>query len=428
MEKFVNALEGKLGPIAYKLNSNRYLSAIKNGFFVAMPLLIIGSMFLLITQIPIDPYLNFMESVLGSEWKTLFLKVNDMTMNAMTIFVVLGIAAELAKFYKVDIIPSQAIAIVSFFILTPLSSYDEASFLPLTNFGAAGLFVGMITAILAVEIYRWVVQRGWVIKMPDSVPSNVAASFSALVPGFFVIIIFNLIRIGFVYTSYGSAHNFIFEVLQTPLLALGSSLPATIIILLFEALLWSFGIHGSNIVGAVMQPIWIALTVENAAAFEAGTTIPNIVNYQFYSNFVKLGGSSATIGLAIACVFFARSTQFKTLGRLSIGPAIFNINEPLIFGIPIILNPVMLIPFIIAPILMAVIAYVTMATGLVPYPNGVNLPWTMPPIISGFIVSGWRGGLLQLVQIILSFILYYPFFKMQDDTAYKTEIEPTETA
>lgn len=428
MEKFMNVLEGKLGPIAHKLNENRYLSSIKNGFFVAMPLLIIGSMFLLITQIPVEPYLNFMESILGSGWKDIFLKVNDTTMNMMTLFVVFGIAAELAKFYKVESISSQAIAVVAFLVLTPFSSYDEGVFFPLNNFGAAGLFVGIITAILAVEIYRLVVRKGWVIKMPESVPANVSASFSALIPGAFVIIVFNFIRIGFLATPYESAHNFIFEVLQTPLLALGSSLPATLIILLFEALLWSFGIHGSNIVGAVMQPIWIALTVENAAALEAGTTIPNIVNYQFYSNFVKLGGSSATIGLALACLFFARSSQFKTLGRLSIGPAVFNINEPLIFGIPIILNPIMLIPFILAPLIMCVIAYAAMASGLVPYPNGVNLPWTMPPIVSGIIVSGWRGGLLQIVQIFVSFALYYPFFKIQDGEAYKIEKENGEVA
>lgn len=423
MNTFLDKLQAKLGPIAYKLDSNRYLSAIKNGFFVAMPLLIIGSMFLLVTQLPIESYTSFMASILGENWMSLFLQVNDMTMNAMTLFVILGIASELAKYYTVDRGSTQAIALVAFLVLTPITSMNDSSFLPLGNFGASGLFVGMLTAILATEIFRLVVQKGWTIKMPDSVPSNVAKSFSALIPGFFVVIAFNLIRIGFTFTAYETAQNFIFEVLQTPLLALGSSLPATLIILLFEALLWSFGIHGSNIVGAVMQPIWIALTVENAQAFAAGETLPNIVNYQFYSNFVKLGGSSATIGLAIACLFFARSSQFKTLGRLSFAPAIFNINEPLVFGIPIVLNPMMLIPFVIAPLLMCIIAYTAMATGIVPLTNGVNLPWTMPPIIAGLMVSGWRGAVLQIVQILLSFGLYYPFFKLEDAKAYKIEIE-----
>ncbi|WP_086350132.1 PTS cellobiose transporter subunit IIC [Candidatus Enterococcus clewellii] len=424
MNKFMDGLQDKLGPIAYKLDSNRYLSAIKNGFFVAMPLLIIGSLFLLVTQLPSDAYLNFMSSVLGEDWMSLFLQVNNMTMNAMTIFVILGIASELAKHYQVDRGSSQAIAIVAFLVLTPLTSDESGNmFLPLGNFGASGLFVGMITAILAVEIFRWVTQKGWTIKMPESVPSNVSKSFSALIPGFFVIVVFNLIRIGFTFTEFETAQNFIFNVLQTPLLALGSSLPATLIVLLFEALLWSFGIHGSNIVGAVMTPIWTALAVENAEAFARGDVLPNIVNAQFYGNFIKLGGSSATIGLAIACLFFAKSSQFKTLGKLSFAPAIFNINEPLVFGIPIVLNPIMLIPFIIAPLLMCIIAYSAMATGLVPFTNGILLPWTTPPVVAGFLLSGWRGALLQVIQILLSFGLYYPFFKMEDLKAYRIEME-----
>lgn len=426
MEKFMNMMENKLGPIAIKLNGNRYLNAIKNGFFIAMPLLIIGSMFLLVTQLPIEAYKNFMASTFGQNWAEPFLQVNNATMNIMTLFVIVGIASELAKSYEVDRFSSQAIALVAFVIITPFKDVKGASFLPVGNLGASGLFVGMITAILATEIFRWVVQRGWTIKMPESVPANIASSFSALVPGFIVAIGFMIVRILFSMTSFGTAQDFIFKVLQTPLLALGSSLPATLIVLFFEALLWTFGIHGSNIIGAVMNPIWIALTVENAEAFAAGRTLPNIVNFQFYSNFIKLGGAGATIGLALACLFFSKSSQFKTLGKLSIAPAIFNINEPLIFGIPIVLNPIMMIPFIAMPLLMCVIGYVAMATGIVPLTNGVNVPWTMPPILAGLMISGWRGALLQVVQIFISFAVYYPFFKVVDTEAYQEELEGAE--
>jgi PTS system cellobiose-specific IIC component len=259
--------------------------------------------------------------------------------------------------------------------------------------------------------------------MPDSVPSNVARSFTALIPAFFVIVIFDLIRIGFSFTAYDTAQAFIFQILQTPLTALGSSLPATIVVLLFEGLLWSFGIHGSNIVGAVMQPIWLSLTADNAAAFSAHEALPHIVNYQFYSNFIKVGGAGGTLGLAILCVFVAKSAQFKTLGKLAIAPGIFNINEPLIFGIPIVLNPVMMIPFIITPVVLAIVAYFAMATGLVDFTNGTNLPWTTPPIVSGFLLNGWRGALLQVVQIGLSMAIYFPFFKLEDNKAYQLELE-----
>ncbi|MFS7423949.1 PTS cellobiose transporter subunit IIC [Carnobacterium maltaromaticum] len=424
MDKFLDVLQEKMGPIAYKLDSNRYLSAIKTGFFGAMPILIIGSVFLLFANLPIPGYADFMASIMGENWTTYFMVPYDMTMNIMTIFVVFGIAKDLAHHYKVDDLAAVVIAVVAFFILTPtIADTGGANGIPTSNLGASGLFVGMITAILAVEISRWVEQRGWTIKMPDSVPSNVARSFTALIPAFFVIVIFDLIRIGFSFTAYDTAQAFIFQILQTPLTALGSSLPATIVVLLFEGLLWSFGIHGSNIVGAVMQPIWLSLTADNAAAFSAHEALPHIVNYQFYSNFIKVGGAGGTLGLAILCVFVAKSAQFKTLGKLAIAPGIFNINEPLIFEIPIVLNPVMMIPFIITPVVLAIVAYFAMATGLVDFTNGTNLPWTTPPIVSGFLLNGWRGALLQVVQIGLSMAIYFPFFKLEDNKAYQLELE-----
>jgi len=134
--------------------------------------------------------------------------------------------------------------------------------------------------------------------------------------------------------------------------------------------LFSFGLHGPNILGAIMNPIWLSLTAGNADAYAAGTELPNIVNAQFYANFIKLGGAGSTIGLALLCLFVAKSTQFKTLGKLAFGPAIFNINEPLIFGMPIVLNPILMIPFILTPVILAILTYFVMSIGLVPLTNG----------------------------------------------------------
>lgn len=422
MDKVMNFLEEKMAPIAYKLDSNRYLTAIKSGFFAAMSILIIGSIFLLLANLPINGYADFMANIFGDNWSEFFMVPYNMTMNIMTPFVIVGIAKSLSSHYKVDDVAGIVLSLVAFLILTPsLVTPEGATGIPASNLSAGGLFVGMITAILATEIMRAVIQRGWVIGMPESVPSNVARSFSSLIPGLFVILSFNIIRMLFTLTPFETAHNFIFEVLQTPLLALGGSLPAMIIVLLFEAILWSFGIHGSQIVSGVMSPIWLSLTAGNAEAFAAGQALPNIINSQFYDNFIKLGGAGSTLGLALCALFFAKSKQFKTLGKLAIGPGLFNINEPLVFGIPIVLNPIMLIPFIINPIIMAIVAYVAMSTGLVNVANGVNIPWTTPPIFSGFLVSGWTGALLQVFQIGLGGLVYYPFFKMVDQKAYMVE-------
>ena len=431
MENLLNVLEEKLTPIAVKLEQNRYLSAVKNSFMSAMPLLIIGSFFILLAYLPINAYTEFMLNTFGADWQRMFTIPNNISMSMMTIYVVVGIGNELAKSYRLDSMAGIFAAMASFFVVTPMHAFAEEGLgigIPLGNLGAAGLFVGILVAIIAVEIMRFTDKMGWKIKMPDSVPQNVSKSFSSLIPVALVIIFFNFVRIGFEQTSYGDVQTFIFNNLQTPLTALGSTLPATIVVLIIEGVLWSFGLHGANIVGSVMQPIWLTLTAENAAAVATGQVIPNIVNYQFYSNFVKVGGSGATFGLCLLLLFAAKSKQFRALGKLSIGPEIFTINESIIFGMPIVLNPIMIVPFLLTPLVLSIVAYFSMSTGLVPLTNGVNIPWTTPPVISGFLVSGWRGAVLNIVQIALSAAIYFPFFKIADNLAVKQELENEEQA
>ncbi|MBP8683493.1 MAG: PTS sugar transporter subunit IIC [Trichococcus sp.] len=423
MDKFLEFLEGKLGPIAYKLNANRYLSAIKEGFFGAMSLLIIGSMFLLVANLPIPGYADFMAGVFGADWTQFFMVPFDMTMNIMTIFVMIGMAKDLCKTYGIDDVAGIIYALVGFLILTPsILSTDNAAGIPMGNLSASGLFLGMMSTVLAVEIVRFVLGRGWTIKMPDSVPANVARSFDALIPGLFVILVFDILKLIFAMTSFETAQAFIFEIIQAPLTSIGATLPATILVVILETLLFSFGLHGPNILGAVMNPIWLTLTAENASAYAAGEVLPNIVNAQFYANFIKIGGAGATFGLALLCLFVAKSSQFKTLGKLAIGPAIFNINEPLIFGMPIVLNPILMIPFIVSPVVMTTLTYILMNIGLIPLTNGVNIPWTTPPIISGFLISGWQGAVWQVIEMGLSALIFYPFFKLEDNKAYQIEM------
>lgn len=430
MDKLLQFMEEKLTPIAVKLDRNVYLSAIRSGFMGSMPLLIVGSFFVLFGNLPIPGYADFMEGILGENWGKVFSVPNDVSMSMMTVYVIIAMANELSNKYKLNRIACILAALVAFFVVTPMHPFADDKLgvgIPLSNLGAAGLFVGMILTVLAVEILRFTDKRGWKIKMPDTVPQNISASFSALIPIALVVIVFNFVRIGFEFTSYNNLQSFIFSNLQKPLTALGATLPATIIVMLLEGTLWSFGIHGANVVGSVMQPIWLTLTAENGAAVAAGEVIPNIVNYQFYSNFIKVGGSGATFGLCLLLLFFSRSEHFKSLGKLAIGPEIFNINEPQTFGIPIVLNPVMIIPFIIAPIAMTLVAYFSMKTGLVPLTNGVNIPWTTPPIISGLLICGWRGAVLQIVQMLLSVAIYFPFFRIADDMAVNAEVVTTET-
>lgn len=422
MQNIMDQLENVLSPIAMKLNQNRYLSAIKDGFFVAMPFIILGSVFLLLTNLPIPGYEGFMESIFGTNWATYFTIPYDMSMNILAFYVLIGAASSLAGYYEVNKIGGITAAAAAVLILTPtIENAEGAQGIPTLALGAEGLFLVVLAVILAVEIYRWITQQGWTIKMPDSVPSNVSASFSSLIPVLFVLVIFTLIRILFGFTSYDTAQNFIYGLLQAPLTALGGTLPAYLFGQLFETVLWSFGIHGAVLHGSIMDPVWLALSAENLTAFQAGEPAPNIISYQFHNNFVKIGGAGATLGLILLSSFVAKSEQLKSIGRLALGPSFFNINEPVIFGIPIVLNPMMIIPFILTPLVLALITYFAMVTGLVSPGNGIIVPWTTPPFFSGFLVSGISGVLLQVVNTIVAIVIYFPFFRIVDRNAYNTE-------
>lgn len=424
MDRFMDKIGDAIAPIAQKMTANRYLSAIKEGFFGATPILIAGSIFLLFTSLPFTGYSDFMAGIFGEGWMDFFYLPYQVSFKLMAFFVVVGMARSLAKYYKVDSKLAIALSFVGIFLLTPvIVTAENVKGLPMDNFAAQGLFVCMISTVISVEIYRFCVQKGITIKMPDSVPQNVSSAFAAVIPAFAIILLFNFIRMGFSMTDFGNAQTFIFTILQQPLQSLGGTLPATIIVLLLEAVIWCFGLHGSSIVSSVMNPIWYSLSAENLAAFEAGIALPHIVNYQFISFFVKLGGVGATLSLTLLCLFKSKSDQYKALGKLGIGASLFNINEPIIFGFPIVLNPMLMIPFILSNVIVGILTYAAIYFQLVPYINGVNLPYTIPAVISGFMICGWRGALLQVVLLIITGLIYYPFFKAQDKVAYIQEQE-----
>lgn len=167
-------------------------------------------------------------------------------------------------------------------------------------------------------------------------------------------------------------------------------------------LLWACGLHGANIVGGVMAPIWFGAMDTNRIAFQAGDALPNIFTQQFFEIWINIGGSGATLALVVTMFLRSRSKQMKQLGKLAIGPAVFNINEPIIFGMPIVMNPMLLIPFIITPLVTLVLTYIGMSTGLVAKPAGIAVPWTMPPIFSGYLATGGKISGLSCRRLISS--------------------------
>jgi len=419
-------LERTLMPLAQKIGNNKYLIAIRDGFLVTMPLLIMGSFFLLFANFPIPGWTDFWAKIFGENWIQFFSKPTDATFSILGILTVMGIGYSFARQMETNPIFGAAISLVNWFLLMPYEIVNDGvtvAGIPLPWVGSQGVFLSIIVAIVSVHIYKWVEDRGWVIRMPEGVPPQVERSFSALIPSGVALFVFFIVNVLFGLTSYGNAFAFVYEILQIPLLTLGNTMTAMVVAYLFLHFFWFIGINGGSVVGAVFNPILQTLSAENLTAYRAGEELPNIINQQFQDLFATFGGAGSTLSLLIAMFFFCKSKRITELGKLSILPGFFGINEPVVFGLPIVLNPMMLIPFVLVPTINIIISYVSMVAGLVPYTSGVAVPWTMPVIVSGFLSTGWRGALLQGLLLILGVFLYYPFIRILDRQYLKEELE-----
>ena len=439
----IKQLEKFLVPLAEAIGKNKYLVSIRDGFLITTPILIAGSIFLLIGEFPWPALNEWMGSIIvdqktGANLTSLIEKPAGATFSIMAIFAVIAIAYSFAKQMKTNKIFGSATAVMSWLLLMPYSIDGVTKIggkelpvslegIPLNWVGAKGIFIGIIVSFLAVHIYAFIEKKGWVIKMPPGVPPTVVESFAALIPAMFVMIFFFLINLilGFLGTN---AFQVVFDILQTPLVHLGGTLGALLIAFLFNGLFWFFGINGGAVVGAVYGPVLATLSLENVEFFKNGVGSPNIVNEQFYELFVVYGGAGSTLSLIIAMLFFCKSKRITELGKLALIPGIFGINEPIIFGLPMVLNPVMVLPFLLIPIFNILVGYTSMAMKLVPITNGVTIPWTTPPVISGFLATDWRGAVLQIILIIIGIFLYMPFIKAMDKQYLADEANAVEVA
>lgn len=425
MNKFTSLLENKVLPIAGRVAGQRHLIALRDGIILTMPLIIIGSLFLILANLPIPGYPEFMAGIFGDQWATKLSYPVGVTFDIMALIAAFGIAYRLAEGYGLDALTAGAISVAGFLLATPYQiafTPDGATDpimvgggIPLSLMGSKGLFVAMMVAIFSTEVYRFIVKKNIIIKMPDGVPPAVSKSFIALIPGFAVIGLVWLARIFVEMTPFHDLHNLVIQVVGAPLSMLGGTLGGSLVAVFVIMLLWTSGIHGASIVGGVMAPIWFGAMDENRLALQSGQELPNIFTQQFF-DMMNVGGSGATFALVICMAWRARSQQMKQLGKLSLGPSFFNINEPIIFGMPIVMNPMLIIPFIVAPLLTVVATYIGMSTGLVAKPAGLAVPWTMPPILHGYLVTGGKisGAVMQLINITLAFLVYYPFFRSWD--------------
>ena len=263
--------------------------------------------------------------------------------------------------------------------------------------------------------------------MPEQVPQAIAKQFEAMIPAFVIFLLSMIVYIlAKSLTNGGTFIEMIYSAIQVPLQGLTGSLYGAIGIAFFISFLWWFGVHGQSVVNGVVTALLLSNLDANKAMLASGNlSLENgahIVTQQFLDSFLILSGSGITFGLVVAMLFAAKSKQYQALGKVAAFPAIFNVNEPVVFGFPIVMNPVMFVPFILVPVLAAVIVYGAIATGFMQPFSGVTLPWSTPAIISGFMVVGWQGVITQLVILAMSTLVYFPFFKVQDRLAYQNEV------
>lgn len=433
--KISNLIEGKLAGPLEKLSNQRHLRAIRDGIIATLPLIIVSSLLMVVA---------FSYNQMPADWGiTQFIKNNAvaillpyrMSMYIMTLYAVFGIGYSLAKSYNLDGLSGAILAELTFLLtIVPVSMPDitesisalasknaelnaflqglpSGYVIPAENLGSAGMFIGIISPFIGVEIYRFTQVKGLKISMPAAVPPAVARSFESLTPTVIIILGVSTITMWLGINVHTIVGNLI-----KPLINATDTLPSTLLIIFLIMFFWSFGIHGDSIVSSLARPIWLILLDQNTAAIAAGKAATHIGVEPFLQWFVHIGGSGATLGLAILFCVKAKSKYGKTLGRTTILPSIFNINEPMIFGAPIVLNPMLLIPFIIIPLICATIAWIATSMHLVNCAVTIA-PWTLPGPIGAYLACGgdWRAAVLNIILIIISVIIYYPFFKMYDN-------------
>ncbi|WP_160689566.1 PTS transporter subunit EIIC [Clostridium sp. C2-6-12] len=423
MEKIMSKLQKNLTPMANAFARNRIMQAIGGGFTSLLPIIIAGAIFSLLAGLDIGGYQEFTKS---KGLNDVFNVAVNMTNNILAIYVVFSIAYNMANILDVSgsSLVVGVISLVSFMIVTPVATIkgdnrNVLSYIDMTYLGSRGIFTAIIIAILTAYIYSICIKRNITIKMPAGVPEMVEKSFAAIIPTIFIMIISLTIYFIFHSTQFESIHGFIYGVLGETIKTLQGSIITYIVLTALAGLLWFFGIHGGMVVGPVMFVLFMQPAMENVAAYSAGKPLPNMLTMG-YANIACIGGIGSTLGLVILMLLFSKSGHFKTLGKLSFLPGLFAINEPIMFGAQIVLNPVMIIPFIVVPIVNVLLPYILMYFGLLGYPR-MPIISGMPVFVDGFLQLGFKGIILQFVQIIISMLMYYPFFKMEDARHYDEE-------
>ncbi len=437
-------LEEKFVPFAARIGSQRHLVAIRDAFVVIMPVTIVGAVAVLINNIQgvfaenglnvmsiYNGYTNFINNTGISDVMS---AVNKGSINMMAVLLVVTLGYQMAKGLNGDGIATSVVSLTCYLGLAPAvqtlnNSYSWAENAKnveiltddIASGGIAGakldsngMFVGMLLTIVVAEVFIRLSKNDKLkITLPDGVPPAVAGSFTVLVPAILTVI---LIVAAGTYIDRFTGMNLwtiIQKFVSAPLNSVADTLGTAVLVSFLTHILWVFGLHGANLVGAVTTPIFTPMLVQNTAAFENHQAIPNVV--PGVDLFTKMGGSGATLGLLIASLLFSKVQAERTVISISIAPGLFEINEPIIFGLPIVMNPIYMLPFILGPVVLSITTYLLMDFNIIER-GCLSIPWVTPPLLSGFLVTGggFRATIYQAIGIVFLVLLWTPFVMMSN--------------
>jgi PTS system cellobiose-specific IIC component len=414
MQLMVSAIEQWMTPLARYLTKSRYLVALRDGFQLAMPFVIVGSICVPLLYPPFLPdstnWLAIIWNHVSIDYRAVWLPPYQITMGLISLLVSFGVAASLAKSYGLPERLSGLTGSVSFMLL---AGFYQNGGVDARYLGGMGLFTAIIAAIYSIEIIRFFYQRNWTIRVPDEVPKITSSGFLLIIPLFFILISLTLLNL-LLQQHFGAVFPELVEKIFRPMIIASDSLPAVWLSLLVCNLLWFMGIHGALIVTGIMYSFWMSNILDNQAALAAGQVLPHIYVHAFWDFYLLIGGVGSTLPLAFMALR-SRSLQLRSAGKLGLLPSLFNINEPILFGFPVIMNPLFLVPFLFAPLFNATLAWYLTDWGWLDRFVAI-LPWSMPsPIGAAWSANGsWRTALMSLFAFTNAWIIYYPFFKVHE--------------
>lgn len=418
--KFQSGLERIVGPVAAKVSENKFITALTEGFMLTMPITLGVAVIAVLSNIPIAPWMSFLQS---SGLYSIGQQVISLTLSLLAIYVVGAIGYRYTVNEKENGMTGALFSLAVFIILMPVETFKnssgaEVNALLTSNMGSDGIFVALLIGLFIPWLYVKLLHKNLVVKLPHSVPPMVSQS---LAPTFIAMIIFSLsflVKYLVSLTSYGNIFTLITTVVSEPISAFGANPWSLIVVFTLMNLIWFFGIHPNTIL-SVYMPILMIASIANQEAFLKGDTLP-YYSFAILGTCVQIGGAGNTLGLCLA-TFFAKSEKYKAMRKLVVPANVFNINEPIIFGFPIMLNPIYFIPMVFSPLISGVAALLYIKVIPIQFNPTISMPWVTPGFVTTLLTGGLSLMVLWFICLFIHFVMYLPFFIIDDRKAVEEE-------